>query len=325
MPSVCKAQFKLIVSQHNVRKLNLHAIFPNFTDLFSHQETMSEIIIRIGGVPEHFNLPIHLSIESGAFQKHGINVQWTDYPGGSGDMTAALRNNEMDLCVLLTEGIVADMIKGNPSKIISEYVVTPLTWGIHTGMSNQLNNANNIFDKQHAISRFGSGSHLMAMVNANTRGQALSEEQFTVVSNLDGALNSLDQLESDVFYWEKFTTKPFVDAGKLRRIGEYVSPWPCFVIAATNSILEKYPQEIEALLDVINESCRNFMVDNMVIPMIAERYQQRIEDIERWYHNTEWAANSWVSDKMLKSVVFHLKAANIIDKDEPIPEFIWKK
>lgn len=286
---------------------------------------MSEITIRIGGVPEHFNLPIHLAIESGAFQKRGINVLWKDYPGGSGDMTAALRNNEMDLCVLLTEGIVTDMIKGNPAKIISEYVVTPLTWGIHTGVENPLNNANHIFDKRHAISRFGSGSHLMAIVNANTRGQILSEEQFTVVSDMEGALRSLNTLETDVFYWEKFTTKPYVDVGKIRRIGEYVSPWPCFVIAATNVILEKYPKEIEALLDVINESCRHFMADNQVIPMIAERYQQKIEDIERWYHNTEWASNSWVSDKMLKSVVYHLKAASIIKKDEQIPEFIWKK
>jgi sulfonate transport system substrate-binding protein len=286
---------------------------------------MSEITIRIGGVPEHFNLPIHLAIESGTFKERGINIQWTDYPGGSGHMTGALREGEVDLCVLLTEGIVADIIRGNQSQIISEYVVTPLTWGIHTGMNNSLIYDKQIFDKQHAVSRLGSGSHLMAMVNANTRGHALSPDQFTVVNDLDGALHSLNQLETDVFYWEKFTTKPYVDARKVQRIGEYVSPWPCFVIAATNAILEKHPLQIAALLDVINESCKNFMADSSVIPMIAKRYQQKILDTERWYHSTEWASDSWVSDKMLKSVIYHLKAAGIVSAEQTIPEFIWKR
>ena len=32
------------------------------------------IKIRIGGVPEHFNLPIHLANENGAFNKEGIEI-----------------------------------------------------------------------------------------------------------------------------------------------------------------------------------------------------------------------------------------------------------
>lgn len=34
--------------------------------------------IRIGGVPEHFNLPWHLAIEDGAFKEAGIDLQWQD-------------------------------------------------------------------------------------------------------------------------------------------------------------------------------------------------------------------------------------------------------
>src|SRR5690606_6810819 len=122
---------------------------------------MDLVKIRIGGVPEHYNLPIHLAIESGAFSKRGIDLQWTDFGGGTGQMTKALREKEVDVCILLTEGIVADIINGNPSKIISEYVLTPLTWGVHTGINNSLQNYHEIYTKQYAISRFGSGSHLM--------------------------------------------------------------------------------------------------------------------------------------------------------------------
>mgnify|MGYP002786789672 CR=1 FL=1 len=282
------------------------------------------IKIRLGGVPEHFNLPIHLGIERGNFTKEGVSVEWINYPGGSGHMTQALRNDEADLCILLTEGIVTDIIRGNPCKIISEYVVSPLTWGIHTDKGNTLANANDIFDKHYAISRIGSGSHLMAMIHANDKGHSLMSDQFVVVENLNGAVDSLSRQESDVFYWEKFTTKPFVDAGKLRRIGEYMSPWPCFVIAATERILAKHPHGVAKVLDVINASCIRFMEDSTAIETVSERYKLKQVDVERWYHSTEWATNSWVSDKMLKSVVFQLRAAGIISADQAVPELIWK-
>ena len=121
-------------------------------------------------------------------------------------MTKALREDAVDICILLTEGMITDIIKGNPSKIISEYVITPLTWGIHTGLKNPLQKKDYIFDKKHAISRFGSGSHLISIVNANSKNQGMTAEQFTVINNLDGALKSLNSLETDVFYWEKYTT-----------------------------------------------------------------------------------------------------------------------
>lgn len=286
---------------------------------------MSEINIRIGGVPEHFNLPIHLAKERGDFKKHGITIDWTDFYGGTGQMTKALREDEVDICLLLTEGIITDIIKGNPSKIISEYVITPLTWGIHTGVKNALQPGDDIFDKQHAISRFGSGSHLMSIVNANSNKRVMTPDQFTVINNLDGALDSLNKLETDVFYWEKYTTKPYVDSGQLRRIDEYITPWPCFVIAASDKILSQYPEAIDLLLDAIQESCHQFMNNDSVIPITSERYEQKLEDIERWYHSTEWAPDSWVSDKMIKSVIFHLEAAEIITADQSIPELIWKR
>ena len=71
-----------------------------------------EEAIRIGGVPEHFNLPIHLAMENESFQKRGVEVQWTDFYGGTGEMTRAMRKGDCDLCIVLTEGIIADIVDG---------------------------------------------------------------------------------------------------------------------------------------------------------------------------------------------------------------------
>ncbi len=282
--------------------------------------------IRIGGVPEHFNLPIHLAREHSSFDKRGINLEWTTFKGGTGQMTKALRNKEVDACILLTEGIITDIFRGNPSRIISIYVNTPLTWGIHTGSQNTLDNYSDIYSKKYGISRFGSGSHLMAIVDANSKGQKIDKEQFNIIKNLDGALASLTSLESDVFYWEKYTTKPYVDSGQLKRIGEYLTPWPCFVVAATNDILEREPDNIIRMLRVIHDSCDRFMRESTEsMQLVSERYKQKLDDVERWYHSTEWAIHGWISDKMINSVIYNLKLAGILDKTAETPELIWKR
>lgn len=281
--------------------------------------------IRIGGVPEHFNLPIHLAAEKKQFQKRGVEIEWTTMKGGTGQMTRALREGEVDMCILLTEGIITDIANGNPSKIISEYVTTPLTWGIHTGTNNPLQYYPDIFNKKYGVSRFGSGSHLMAIVNANEEGISLEKEQFEIIRNLDGAIEALTKNEVDVFYWEKYTTKPYVDSGQLRRVGEYKTPWPCFVIAATDDILKRESEAVIRVLRTIHDSCDYFMHNEDAVDMVSERYGLKKNDAENWYHKTAWAIHGWVGDKMLKSVVYHLKLAGILEAEQEIPELIWRR
>ena len=283
-------------------------------------------VIRIGGVPEHFNLPIHLAKENGEFAAKGIDMQWTTFKGGTGQMTQALRNNEVDVCILLTEGIISDIINGNASKIVSIYVKTPLIWGVHTGAKNDLDNYRDIYNRQYAISRFGSGSHLMAIVDANSKEKRIIKEQFTVIKNLEGALESLSAQETDIFYWEKFTTKPYVDKGILRRLGEYHTPWPCFVVAATQKIIDEKPEELTRMLRTIHDSCDRFMINEKdSMELVSMRYEQKPKDVERWFHHTEWATHGWVSDKMTNSVVYNLKTAGIVQEGQQIPELIWKR
>ena len=87
--------------------------------------------INIGGVPEHFNLAWYLTLKNGEYKEKGINLRWKDYYGGTGAMCKALREKEIDLAVILTEGIITDVIAGNESKIIQTFVKSPLIWGIH--------------------------------------------------------------------------------------------------------------------------------------------------------------------------------------------------
>jgi len=78
-------------------------------------------------------------------------------------------------------------------------------------------------------------------------------------------------------------------------------------------------------LRVIHDSCDMFMHSKTAIKQVSERYGLQEKDVERWYNSTEWAIHGWVSDKMMRSVIYHLETADIIEKQEKQPDLIWKR
>ena len=269
--------------------------------------------IKIVGVPEHFNLPWHLSIEAKMFENAGINLQWTDIPEGTGKMCQMLRDKETDIAVILTEGIVKDIIAGNPSKIVQVYVQSPLIWGIHVAANSKYQKLSDLENKKVAISRLGSGSQLMAYVNANNHGWETSNLSFEIINTIDGAVESLTNGSSDYFMWERFMTKPLVDKGIFRKIADCPTPWPCFVIAVREEILEKHPKIIDKILKIINTTTSEFKEIPSIDKTLSSRYNLKIKDIEEWLTLTEWSQDQ-LSEKMLNKVQNQLFELSIIDK-----------
>lgn len=268
---------------------------------------------QVGGVPEHFNLPWKKAIEENRFEKQGISISWQDYHGGTGAMTKALRSGDLDIAILLTEGIIADIHRGNPSKIIQFYVKSPLRWGIHVGAKSKFTSVNDLENSRAAISRFGSGSHLMAYVNADNYKWDLAKQKFEVVKNLDGGRAYLADGKADYFLWEKFTTKPFVDNGEFRIIGECPTPWPSFVVAVREELLLTHNTEIEQILKIVNESCSQVKTSDNTVKEIAERYQLKEEDVSVWFNETEWAYNGDLDSETINKVQERLIDLEIID------------
>jgi ABC-type nitrate/sulfonate/bicarbonate transport system substrate-binding protein len=269
--------------------------------------------IKIAGVPEHFNLPWHLCIENGEFEASNIDLQWTDIPEGTGKMCQMLRDSETDIAVILTEGIVKDIVAGNQSKIVQVYVKSPLIWGIHVAAQSNYKTLSDLENKKVAISRLGSGSQLMAYVNAHNQGWKNESLQFEIVHTIDGAVYALINEKADYFMWEHFMTKPLVDQGIFRRVADCPTPWPCFVIAARNEILEKYPKVIDKILEIINITTSEFKEIPSIDRTLASKYNQKIEDIQEWLSLTEWSQEN-LDQKSLDKVQNQLFELNIIDK-----------
>ncbi|MGB5500275.1 MAG: substrate-binding domain-containing protein [Maribacter sp.] len=269
--------------------------------------------VKIIGVPEHFNLPWHLAIEESAFEERGIDLQWTDIPEGTGRMCQMLENGETDLAIILTEGLVKSITEGNPTKIVQEYIASPLLWGIHVGAKSEYRSIPELKTTKAAISRFGSGSHLMAYVNAQNEGWNSGKLQFEVINNLDGAVEALTKGNADYFMWEHFTTKPLVDKGIFRRLGDCPTPWPCFVIAATAKFLKGNTSVLKHILEVINLYTTEFKQIPSIDRTLANRYEQQLEDIQEWLSLTRWS-QSQIDSQTLEKVQDTLINLKLIDK-----------
>ena len=272
--------------------------------------------VKIVGVPEHFNLPWHLCIENGEFDQVGIDLQWTDVPEGTGKMCQMLRDGETDLAVILTEGIIKDISAGNDSSIVQVYVQSPLIWGIHVNANSNHSQLSDLQNKTSAISRIGSGSHLMSFVNAQNQNWDTNDIKFEVVNTIKGAVEALQSGKADYFMWEKFMTKPLVDNGTFRKIGDCPTPWPCFVIAVRNEFLQKNSSTIELILEIINNTTIEFKEIPSIDRTLATRYNLKLEDVQQWLKSTRWSQKK-LDKNTFEKVQNQLVALNLIENKKP--------
>ncbi len=270
---------------------------------------------KIGGVPEHFNLPWRLSIEEGRLNHLDVDMHWSDMSGGTGQMIKGLQAGTIDIAVLLTEGITKSILEGLDAKILSVYVKTPLRWGIHVPFNSEMKGAEDIKGQKFAISREGSGSHLMAYVNSFQRGWNTDELQFNIVGDVYGGLWALENDEAGVFLWEKYTTHPFVEAEKCKCIGEVITPWPCFVVAVRNEVIEKHEDLLREVLEVVGQTAKEIKDGNNA-EEISWRYNLKLDQAKSWLSETDWNYTGENSTEDYELVVDYLSKINLITPEQ---------
>lgn len=272
--------------------------------------------LKIGGVPEHFNLPWRMAIEEGRFRDAGIQLHWSDMGGGTGQMIRGLETKSIDVAVLLTEGITKAILQGLDAKIIQVYVTTPLRWGIHVPYNSDIQTVDQLEHQTFAISREGSGSHLMSYVRANQEGWDTSELKFKVVGDVYGGLWSLENNESQAFLWEKYTTFPFTEQKKCRYIDEVITPWPCFVIAVRNEVYEKHKDKLQAMCEIVGNRAAELKKNENAVDLISWRYNLRHGQVENWLNETDWNYSGVEYPLAFEKTISYLIKLNLLQPEE---------
>jgi ABC-type nitrate/sulfonate/bicarbonate transport system substrate-binding protein len=265
-------------------------------------------------VPEHFNLPWHLALEGDRFTPLGVTVEWRDYPDGSGAMAAALRRGELDAALLLTEGAVAGIAEAPGFRIASLYTESPLVWGIHVPAASRFRSVEDLRGARYGISRRGSGSHLMAYVHARAQGWPVDRLELVVVRNLAGAVEAFASGAADVFFWEKFMTKPLVDAGQFRRVGEFVAPWPAFVLCVADAADAAQRAALLRALALVLREAAALRARGDAAALVAQRYSLAVADADEWLRGTRWSSAVGIEAESLAATCAALAALDLVAK-----------
>ncbi|MEM9521402.1 MAG: ABC transporter substrate-binding protein [Actinomycetota bacterium] len=240
-------------------------------------------------MPEHFNLPWRTARERGVFEDAGIDLTWVPEPAGTGAMTAAVEAGDVDAALVLTEGAMAAIGRGSPLRIEGWWVESPLDWGIHVGNHVTAAAASELTNHHRfAISRFGSGSHLMAHVLADNIGLELSESSFVVCGGIEGAVDAMTEGAADVFLWERAMTAPLVRAGTIGRIGIQPTPWPCFVAIRHLDVESSASAALRTALRLAALEGARLRAGGDLIDLVVERYQLHADDVDAWLSTLRW-------------------------------------
>ncbi len=281
--------------------------------------------VRVGGVPEHFNLPWQMAIADNAFDEISADVHYTDVPGGTGELTRALRDGELDVALVLTEGAVLDILQNGGNCLVKVFVDSPLTWGIHVAYHSEITDVKGIRGKRIAISRYGSGSHLIAVVDAAERGWSTADMSFVVVDNLNGARKALAASKADVFLWERHMTQPYVDNGEFRRVGERQVPWPAFVVSVRRDFVSRNASVLRGMLDIVARYAGNVKRRKSSAALIASTYGLQRADAERWLADVRWGTGYRRPLAALQRVHRALSAQGVIESSHFDADQVWHR
>eukprot|EP00002_Diphylleia_rotans_P034967 TRINITY_DN757_c0_g1_i3.p1 TRINITY_DN757_c0_g1~~TRINITY_DN757_c0_g1_i3.p1 ORF type:complete len:548 (-),score=108.23 TRINITY_DN757_c0_g1_i3:326-1969(-) len=273
----------------------------------------SKRVIRVGGVPEHFNYAWHMAIEAKLFENKDFEVQFIHYKEGTGAMITALKKGDVDMIIALTEGLVADIAKGSTLRLLGTYVESPLCWAISVGANSSYQTVEDLRGQTFGISRYGSGSHLMSFVLASQRGwNPQKDVSFNPVGDFKSLRDSVNSESSAAFLWETFTTKPFHDSGEIRRVGDVTTPWPCFMLASRKEVVDEKESDFKDMLDIIRDSCVQFHKTPEMHKQISKRYELKEEDALKWYSDVKITASSFISETALKRTLEALRETGVI-------------
>lgn len=269
--------------------------------------------LNIIGVPEHFNYPWISTVNRQPLLDQGIKLSWKNESRGSGQMIQTLDDGEADLGIILTESFLKAFQDNKPLKMIGFHVTSPLNWGIHVGKKSKIRSLDEVKYPNFFISRKGSGSHLMASVLAEREKWDSQSIEFQIIDNLDGALSAYEYHPDGLFLWEKFTTKPFVDQGHLKRLGEIPSPWPCFTMTASQKAIDEHGDILFQLRDLVYEESKRLKSSKDTSSTISSFYQLNEEDIKDWMTQTTWATAPEISVGEFESAMKIMRSLGIIE------------
>ncbi|KAL1871165.1 hypothetical protein Daus18300_004910 [Diaporthe australafricana] len=291
--------------------------------------------LRVGYVPEHFSTPIHFA------SKHfGLDAKLVPFPSGTGHMITALRSNEIDVGIGLTEGWVAGLGKEDVSgdggyRLVGTYVETPLCWAVSTGAARpEISSISSLNGGKIGVSRLGSGSYVMGFVLADQQGwlsqkpaEVLSPStsssassspysDFVILNTFENLRNAVNSGEADFFMWEHFTSKRYYDSGEIRKVGEIYTPWSSWKIVASIKLVRdgQLDLRLHNLFEKLDKGIQHFNENKEeAVSYISTELDYSEEDAREWLKTVRFPTSTQGVDlSVAEKTVATLRKAGVL-------------
>ncbi|KAL7801743.1 periplasmic binding protein-like II [Trichoderma afarasin] len=279
--------------------------------------------LRIGFVPEHFSTPLHFA------QKYfGLDATLIPFPSGTGHMITALRADEIDIGIGLTEAWIAGLgkegVEGDGGyRLVGTYVETPLCWAISTGAKRpEITAVESLKGGKIGVSRIGSGSYVMGYVLADkngwlTPGGAEPFSDTVVLNTFEKLRNAVNSGEADFFMWEHFTSKKFYDSGEIRRVGEIYTPWSSWKIVASTKLATQgggLDARVKDLFEKLDKGVAYFNANHdEAVEYISTNLDYSAEDAREWLKTVTFPAKTeGVKPDVVSGCVSILRKAGVL-------------
>lgn len=236
-------------------------------------------------------------------------------------MLEALDNGELDMAIVLTEGVVKHSLSNSspPSvQILGTYLDNPLPWGVHVRVDQGgLKSVSDVNEKMShltfGVSRMGSGSHLMAIVHASTLPNA-PLPKLKVVNTMAGARDAMVKGEIDVFLWDVTTADIYTREGVWTCVGTVSGDWPAFVFAVRSDVSPSMLEKLVFFIDDLRTECRNMTDDiDAAVEYLRSTFTLMSEEQARHFLKiVKWNSSLEVEQKSINRVVIALVSAGII-------------
>jgi len=197
-----------------------------------------------------------------------------------------------------------------------------LAWGVCVHVDGRYKKLDELEGRTFGISRYGSGSHIMADVMARQRGWS-QKPKFHVCNNFVGLRSSLQSGEIDCFLWEAFTCSPYVDTKELLVIDKVPTPWPCFMAAMRSDSSADLIKLGRAILTTTLDAANRIFKANendVSIHRIVSDFKLTPDNARAWLSQVAYSSNGKADSRILDAAKIALLESDVLK-----PEMIFMR
>lgn len=242
--------------------------------------------VRIGGVANYGPvIPVLVAQELGLFEKAGVEVEFTNYSGGSASMEG-LAAGEADLINYFPPGLALAKREGVNAKIVGAGTLTPRGWHVIVPPDSDIDQLSDLDGKQVGITSNGSTTDFFALWAANEGGAEINR----IPVGGSGLIPNLISGNVDaIVAYPPLSYKMLQDeeGESLVHFGDAMEPNLPDVWAASQEIIDRDPEALGKALQGLY-SAISYMQENpeWTIDFIQEQTGMDQSVAEAEYENT---------------------------------------